>query len=825
MRRPLFYPLMALIAGIIVGDRTAVSCIVLAFAALPALILLLWSVRNKWNAVSLGLILFLFFLTGLFNISQYQYLRLDGRHIMHYAGTEKLSMEGVVLSEEDMASGKRALIVQCFRIVKNHNYRPVNGHIRLVVASTSGFERGDFVRFRTIVRTISSFNNPGHFDYKLYQNRRGIFVSGFIADPTDMILIRRHQDRGLEHGVDHFRRHLRLLIATHVGSPEGSILEAMAIGNQKSIPPDILDMFAKTGTSHILSISGLHVGIVSSFAFFLALLLLKSSEYLMLRFNITKVAAAVSLIPVLLYTMIAGMGTPVLRSAFMVLAFLIALMIARPKDSYNILFGAAGIILIIMPEVLFEISFQLSFSAVFALIYIVPRFSNPALPFLDAWPHWLKWTLMRVYLFCLVSVAATVGTLPIIVYYFNRISTVTVVANLLAVPLLGILTLLLIFVFILTALFSAVLSGFVLKAASFFVSVTVKIIGGLSCLPGSSVSFVKPDGIDILLFYILLFGMVELLTPVEQKNSKAFATRHPMLIKTVTVASLAFLVGSGAYLYWKDATSTDLKLTAIDVGQGSATLVEFPGGARMLIDGGGFRNSEFDMGKSVIAPFLYAKKIRTIDIVALTHPHPDHLQGLIYVVNNFNVREVWTTAFEPDDDLFRLWKKTLAERKMNVRYLTSSEPAKILHGAKIECLWPDSHLSYAGDDDINDLSLVLKITFGDSRFLITGDITSRVEDILLNSGKNLQSDLILAPHHGSVYSSSPAFIRAVSPRYVIFSCGKNNVFGHPHPEVLKRYHDQGTAAYRTDIQGAVTARTDGKSLEIRPWLASSRPGH
>jgi len=266
-------------------------------------------------------------------------------------------------------------------------------------------------------------------------------------------------------------------------------------------------------------------------------------------------------------------------------------------------------------------------------------------------------------------------------------------------------------------------------------------------------------------------------------------------------------------------------VTAIDVGQGSSTLVEFPGGARMLIDGGGFRDSEFDMGKSVIAPFLYAKKIRSIDIVVLSHPHPDHLQGLIYIVNNFDVREVWTTALEPDDNLYRLWKKTLADRKVIVRYLTSSLPAEEIQGAKIECLWPDSHRIYAKDDDINDQSLVLRITFGDRRFLIPGDISSHVEELLLDSGKNLQSDLVIAPHHGSVYSSSPAFIRATAPRYVVFSCGKNNVFRHPHPEVLKRYSAQGVTAFRTDLQGAVASRTDGEKMEIRPWLASPLPGH
>lgn len=237
----------------------------------------------------------------------------------------------------------------------------------------------------------------------------------------------------------------------------------------------------------------------------------------------------------------------------------------------------------------------------------------------------------------------------------------------------------------------------------------------------------------------------------------------------------------------------------------------------MLIDGGGFSDSSFDMGKSVVAPFLYFKRIRKIDIVVLTHPHPDHMQGLIYILNNFDVGEVWTTDIKSDDDLYLSWEKTLSDRKIKVRPITSRTPPVVLTSARIEYLWPDHFSGNSDIFDTNDQSLVLRITFGENRFLITGDISSRVESRLISSGINLRSDLLLVPHHGSVHSSSAAFIQSVLPQYAIVSAGRNNTFRHPHPDVLNRYRANGVHIFRTDQHGSISVLSDGKKLEITPY--------
>lgn len=824
MRRPLLYPLIALMAGILSGDFFALPCYLLLGGTLAILLILLFSLRQKWNIASFLLILCLMVVVGLFNIQRQPYLVHNDQHIVHQAEQGRLTVEGIVMAVDQISPDKQSLVVLCQRLVKNNTYIPVTGNIRLVIPADLSFQYGDFIRFHSKIKNIQSFHNPGSFDYERYLKRQGIHVSGFIANSAGIVLIRHNAASGIKLKLETFRSYLKRIIYANAPSPQREIIEAMTIGNQKAIPPDVRDNFAKTGTSHILSISGLHIGMVAAGGFLLILLLLKASEYLMLKFNIIKIATAAAFVPVIVYALVAGMGTTVLRSMLMTLAFLLALLIGKQRDLYNTLFGAALIILIAAPESLFEISFQLSFSAVFAILYIVPKFSNTTFGFLSSAPHRLQALIRWIYIFILVSTAATLGTLPIIVFYFNRVSAVTLIANLIAVPLLGMLTLALAMFFILTALFSPWLAGFLIQASSFFTGITVEIINWLAGLSWSAFNFTKPNMAEIMLCYIFIFLLIEVITPGNKNNQKGFSSRHPLLIKSALLISLALILADAAYLVAKDKYSTDLKITAIDVGQGSATLVQLPHGTNMLIDGGGFHDSSFDMGKLVIAPFLYAQRIGKIDIVVLTHPHPDHLQGLIHIINNFNVKEVWCTGLKTDDDLYLLWEKTISDPKIKIKHLSSQSPPENISDVYLQCLWPllppaqnNQGTSY---DETNDSSLVMKITYGTRSFLVTGDIAARVEALLIRSGQNLKSDLLFVPHHGSIHSSSMDFIRAVSCRYAIASAGKNNVFRHPHPAVIDRYTSAGVNIFRTDQDGAINVITDGKKISITPWLKS-----
>jgi competence protein ComEC len=813
-------------AGILTGDFIVVPLPLLLAGTLAVLLVLFLFVIQQWNRAAFFMMLLLLFIAGLFNIQRQQYLVHQHHHIIHQSNQGPVTLEGVILSTDQISTENNVLTVRCLRIIQDNSYRPVTGKIRLVVPASLPLQYGDLVRFHSKIKRIQSFHNPGSFNYERTLNRQGIYVSGFVANAAGIILIRHNSASGIKLKLESFRLRLKHLIYAHAPSPQREILEAMTIGNSKAIPQEVRDNFAKTGTSHILAISGLHVGMVAAAGFFLIFVLLKSSEYLMLRFNIFKVATAAAIVPVIIYALVAGMGTTVLRSTLMTLAFLTALLIGRQKDLYNILFGAALIILIIAPESLFEISFQLSFSAVFAIIYMVPKLSAWTLPLPPSAPHWLQTGIRRIYLFLLVSAAATLGTLPIIVYYFNRVSAVSLIANLIAVPLLGILALIPAMVFILTSLFSSSLAGLLVSVSSFFAGIAVAAINWLASLPWSSFSFVKPNCFEIALFYIFIFLLISVMTPVKINHDRGFTARHPLGIRLALLVSLALIGADLTYMTWKDKFSDHLKITVIDVGQGASTLVQMPRGINMLIDGGGYPNSPLDMGRSVIAPFLYARRIKKIDIAVLTHPHPDHLQGLLYILDHFDVQEVWCTGLAVDDELYRLWMEKITQHNIRIKHLSALSPPADISGVHIRCLWPlhqpkqtDREMPY---DEINDASLVLKMTHVTRSFLVTCDISSQVEAQLIASGQNLKSDLLFVPHHGSVHSSSTDFIHAVSCRYAIISSGKNNVFRHPHPDVLDRYRSAGVEIFRTDQDGAVLVNSDGQTLSITPWI--KRPG-
>jgi competence protein ComEC len=289
----------------------------------------------------------------------------------------------------------------------------------------------------------------------------------------------------------------------------------------------------------------------------------------------------------------------------------------------------------------------------------------------------------------------------------------------------------------------------------------------------------------------------------------------------VAVMSLFVLLLWQPWLY-PQATGM-LELTAIDVGQGDSLLVVLPRGATILVDGGGRlvygrqRKSNLDIGEDVVSPYLWSRGIRRIDVMVATHSHQDHIGGLAAVMSNFRPKELWTGA-NPPGELLEL------ARRLGI---PSSEKHPTgpheLSGAKLEILAPAD--DYTAEKPGNNDSLVLRITYGSRSFLLTGDMERGIEAKLLAAGADLHADVLKVGHHGSRTSSTQAFLEAVSPSVALISAGYENSFGHPHPDVLERLSARHAAVLRTDLDGLVTARTDGRSVffDLQTWQDYPQP--
>jgi competence protein ComEC len=264
----------------------------------------------------------------------------------------------------------------------------------------------------------------------------------------------------------------------------------------------------------------------------------------------------------------------------------------------------------------------------------------------------------------------------------------------------------------------------------------------------------------------------------------------------------------------KTSPSGFLKLSVLDVGQGDALLLELPDGSALLVDGGGMPYGDFDVGEKVVLPELLRRGIRELRALVLTHPDADHADGLVSVARHLKIREFWTAA--PWSSLRELpeLKNILQEKNIPIRPLDNQHLLFAAH-ISFEVLWPSPIGGLWGRDlSRNDQSLVLRVCYGEVCLLLTGDLEARGENLLLEENGKVESQVLKVGHHGSRTSSSAGFLREVDPQYALISAGKDNRFGMPHPEVLRRLEEKGVKWFSTDLDGQINIETNGEKIFI-----------
>ena len=669
------------------------------------------------------------------------------------------------------------------------------------------FDYGDLV---TIAGTLRRPEPFGGFDYPAYLASQGI--TGIVSADSSAVTGETGGWREWPYSV---RGRLSESIEDTIPYPQSALGQALLLGLRGGLPPEMVQDFRSTGTSHLLAISGLHVGV-------LVVMFLLGAAWIFGRRGLYFLA--VPLVVVWAYAVVSGLPPSVVRAAVMGSVYLVAVGVGRPGSVLPALALSAGVMTAVSPEVIQRVSFQLSFAAVGGIALaqsLMPQWSFAAGN--RDQTRWRVWAfqLLRAPLAALIiSLAATLATWPLVAFNFREVALLGVIVTVLALPAMP---------FIMAGTLAAAAAGLVSVTLGQFFGWLVwapssYLIELVAAAPGWTVQMDWAGVWLVWVWYSVLGGLLLLLTPGRvgwlwtrlKDGTHSLVHQQPEPAKTIPVAFSAVLMTAAAVaLWWQILPSGDgnLHVYFFDVGQGDSTLIVTPQGRQVLVDGG----PEPDSAIRALSGAMPSGD-RSLDLVVLTHLDADHSQGLLEVLDRYQVGAVLAGTGSPDSAMYAQWQAVVERNRVDVVPVYQGYRLDLGSGVFAEVLNPQAGSS-SGESGNNE-AVVLRLTYGSISFLLTADIEAEAEALLAFGDTRIQSTVLKVAHHGSKTSSTAAFINKVGPAAALISVGASNSYGHPNAEVLARLAEQtgGENLYRTDRNGDVEFITDGTEL----WVNTER---
>ena len=769
MKRPLAVAAIALIWGIILADVNNYHSWGLVSLAISLIVFILTYKPLKGRLSVFCLLAVPFMIIGytLHSINENHYynsfMELEGQSV---------TVQGVLIDEPEQLEGKMRFTLKVCSINSEGSILQKNHRIQVNVYSMDpipGLKYGSIISVSGEIKIPAGRRNFGGVDTRKFLAARGISGTMNVSLKTIKILEGREFSWIKNTGYK-LRHSIITTLDKCLPSEESSVIAGMLIGYTANMPEELEEDFRRAGLSHIMAVSGANI------AFLLVpfLWLLKK-----IGFN-PRWSSAIAFPAMIFYVFATGMEASVVRAAIMAGVTLTGMLLWRNSDIYCSIAFSAIIILLNNSFMLYDLGFILSFSATLSLVIFYKAIFKK-LP--ARLPKFIKDVLAG-------TIAAQIGVIPIIAYCFNTFSVISILSNLLIVPLTGLLTVLGALAVILGNIYMPI--GLVLGVLSRIVTDIILFITRASAsIPWAEINIATPSFILVIIYYFLILYFRYCHFRIRKEAAKPFAA--------------AILAICGVLIVLISIPNRALKIYFADVGQGDCTIIRTPAGHNIIIDGGGSINDERGSfaGERIVVPLLYNLNMTQIDLMIASHGHVDHIGGLKTVLDKVKVKGL-IVADAPDIEMNELTDKALnmgipitRMKEGGILYQEDGLIIKALYPLEEEWLMPNASVANA-----NELSLVVRLDYGDFNALFTGDIGFETEKRIMNDIAVLNCDLLKVAHHGSKYSSDKEFLANIDPSLAVISVGRNT-YGHPDPETLDRLSSQGARILKTIESGGI----------------------
>jgi competence protein ComEC len=789
-RCPALWAALAFAAGIAAANYSEIAPGWL-YCLVPILWIAAYCCRNLCWACT-AVLLALFVALGALRYQSYTQL-LPFNHIANHAQLFARSTVRGRIAEEVERDGERTRFVLALEQVETDSVLyEVCG--RVLVTLRSGYLRADYgdrVQITGHLRRPARARNPGAFDYRRYLVGENIHA---VLSARSMSAVAGVESLAgawpMEVVVLPLRRYIRAAIGSNLEGAAAGLLLGVLLGEKRQVPTEVRDQFRSAGLAHALVVSGMHVGIVAVFV-------LNALRLCGIALAPSQIGTMVFLF---VYAAVTQANPPVVRAVIVACVVLTGRLVEREGDIYNSLGLAALCILALWPASLLGLSFQLSFVATFAIVGL----HGPLLRIFPArWRDGGSWRGQYIALPICVSLAAQMGTGPLIALYFQQWSPIGLLANLVVAPLLAAA----LGLGLLTLIFYAWLPllATVFNAANYLVlTALVAFVQYCATLPGAALDVPKPD-----VFFLVFIACAYLL--IARMPNGVVARKRLLFL---------LLVWLNISVWNHVFRSRNLEVIFLDMGQGDAAFLRFPDGKTMVVDGG-HRSPEYDHGARVLLPFLRQHNIRRVDVVVASHPHSDHIGGLVALLEEIEVGHYIDSGQQYDSWTAGRLRQLITKKNIRYQRVAAGDSLLGLGGVGGLVLHPTPvFVDSAGTSPhgLNNGSVVFKLSYDKVDILFTGDIEKETDAALLAWGPRLRANILKVAHHGSRTSSQAAFVEAVGAEWAVISVGQFNTFGHPAAEVLARFAKRQVKVLRTDRRGAVLLSSNGRDIEIETMV-------